>query len=299
MKLNRVPVSARLLALLFITQVGMGCSSGGSSEGTSENPPTDSPVSIAPEGDINGYGVINLSDENGQVSDLVGSFYRLDTGVSESFLRNRVSGNSTFCEVQDDDVIDFEEISVGYVPDVPGIGKTAVGAGDSVVLNSAEGIYATLTQQPAGGFLFYDLPNMTALSTAPVPDGLSVAFAGSDVIPEVQNVAMPVVSPLTGFAYAGNDTVSTSTQFTWNSTQEADAFIRIFVSTAGGFFLEDGVTVTCITPDTGSFSFPASTQTLLGSEFSGAPPIASRVAANAVLVDSSLIYILRESFAPE
>ncbi len=299
-------IRARTLLMFSLLTAQVACSSGGSGGGT-DSPDNDGvgqpnvvDVAMAPAGDITHYGAVTIGDDVGEASDLVGSFYRLDTGVSASFMQTMLSGESTMCQVQDDGVIDFEEISAGYLPTVPGVGKTAVSAGDSIVLSTATGTYATLEEQPAAGFLFYDLPDRAMLMEGPVPEGLTVDVPGSTEIPAFTAIDVPAITTLSGVGYgvgsSAGDSISTDTQFTWESSSDPAALIRIFVTTAGGFFLEDGVTVTCVAPDTGSFSFPADTRAQLGSDFVGGPPLMSRIVVNPVQVDTTLLYVIRESF---
>ena len=258
--------------------------------------PDVSEIVMAPAGQITHYGAISVADDAGQASDLVGSFYRLESTVSADFLNGMLTGESTFCDVQSDDTIDFEEISASYVPSVPGVRGTAVSAGESLILTSPAGTFATLQEQPAAGFLFYDLPNMAMLTQGPVPDGLSVDVAGSTEIPMIAAAAVPAITTLSGASPSADTNISTGTQFTWDASGDPSAMIRIFTGTAGGFFLEDGVTVTCVAPDSGSFSFPAETQALLGSDFAGGPALMSRIVVNTVQAESTVLYVIRESF---
>lgn len=300
--MNKTFHSSLIFSLMTLQ---VACSSGGSSgDGSgSSNPLNDTGlpnrfgVEMAPAGDITHYGAISIGDDLGEASDLVASFYRLDSAVSASFLKTMLSGSATFCQVQDDGVIDFEEISAGFLPTVPGIGKTAVSAGDSIVLSSPGGVYATLREQPAAGFLFYDLPTMSMLMAGPVPEGLVVDVPGSPEIPMIEGAEVPVVTTLVGASYGSGNTISAGTQFVWEPSSNPAAMIRIFASTAGGFFLEDGVTVTCVAPDTGSFNFPSDIQAQLGLDFIGGAPLISRVVINPVQVDSTLFYVIRESFS--
>lgn len=292
------PVVRRVF-LVFIVLIQIGCSSGGgddSADGGTTNPSDNANVTIAPVGEITHYGAITLADDAGEASDIVGSFYKLDTGVSAEFATTMLSGQSVMCQVQDDGVIDFEEISAVYIPTMPGIGNTAVSAGESIVLTSSAGTFATLDEQPAAGFLFYDLPNMAMLMDGPLPDELTVDVAGSDEIPAFSAIPVPAITPLAEASFGPDSTISANTQFTWEASGDPSAMIRIFSSTAGGFFLENGVTVTCVAPDTGSFMFPSDTQAQLGSDFSGSAPLISRLVVNPVRVDTTLLYVIRESF---
>lgn len=287
----------KTVLLLSLTMLGACSSDGGSDNadnGTGQ--PDVSDVVMAPAGEITHYGAVTIADDAGQASDLVGSFYRLASGVSASFMDEMLAGNTAMCLVQDDGIIDFEEISAGFVPTVPGIAKTGVSAGESITITGDAGTYATLQEQPAAGFLFYDLPNMAMLMDGPVPSQLAVDVPGSSEIPAIADAAVPDITTLTNAEFGGGDTISAGTQFTWDASDQPGAMIRLFSSTAGGFFLEDGVTVTCVTPDTGSFSFPASVRAQLGSDFTGSAPLMSRIAVNTVQVESTVLYVIRESF---
>ncbi len=290
----------RTILLLSLTMLGACSGDGGSSDAGAGNgtggQPNVSDVVMAPAGDITHYGAVTIGDDAGQASDLVGSFYRLASGVSADFMAEMLAGNTAMCQVQDDGVIDFEEISAGYVPTVPGIGKSAVSAGANIVLTSPAGTYATLEEQPAAGFLFYDLPDMGMLMDGPVPSGLQLDIPGSSEIPAIANAAVPDITTLANAEFGGGDGISPTTTFTWDASGDPGAMIRIFSSTAGGFFLEDGVTVTCVTPDTGSFNFPAGVRAELGSDFSGSAPLMSRIVVNPVRVDNTVLYVIRESF---
>ncbi len=260
----------------------------------SETAQLDGPVVAT--GAITHYGSVSIADEAGQVSDLVASFYRLERGVSADFLASQLSGSAAMCEVQDDDAIDFEEISLVFIPDVQGVDKTAVSAGESVVLTSSAGTFATLDRQIAADFIFYDVETMFMLGEQVVPQDMLVDIPGSTDIPSILSAPVPVLEPLGSVDINGSASVSASSRFSWTPASQPGTLLRIFTSTAGGFFLEDGVTVTCLVPDTGSFSFPADVQRQLGSDFVGSTPIVSRLAISTVQVESTVLYVMRESF---
>ena len=290
-------------APLVVLSVGLlsACSGGGGSTDTQgiDSSATLSQMTEVPAGNINHYGAVTISDDIGMAYDLVGSFYALDTGVSLEFLNTLLNGETAHCQVQDDGVIDFEEISVGYIPQIVGVDKQAVSAGDAIVLSSAMGTYATLQERPAGGFLFYDLQDGVQLTEGEIPTELTVAVSGSAEIPAFSGVSVPNVAALTGAAINTGGSVSTSTIFSWESSTTANALVRIQTSTAGGFFLEDGVSVTCVVPDTGSFTFPVDIKATLGSSFLGNRPIMSRLVVNPVQADTTVLFVVRESFSAE
>ena len=285
------------------TTTGAGGDSSTDASNDDGDTSTTSPVNVnvsevvmAPEGEVTHYGAVSIADDVGTASDLVGSFYRLDSTVSADFLSSMFDGETTMCQVQDDGTIDFEEISAGFIPTVPGVSATAVSAGESIIVTSPAGTYATLAEQPAAGFIFYDLPSMSMLQAGPVPDGLTIDVPGSSEIPAFSAAAVPAITTLAAASPDGATGITSDTEFTWEPSEEPGAMIRIFTSTAGGFFAEDGITVTCVAPDTGSFTFPDSTRELLGDDFDGAPALISRIAVNTVQTDSTVLYVIRESF---
>lgn len=292
--------SAQMCLMFPLALSLFACSSGGgtpmqSTEGDPQDAPQFSQLD-APDGDITHYGVVTVGDEAGMASDLVGAFFRLDRSVSAPFLQAQYDGSTASCQVQSDDTIDFEELSVGFVPNVPGTGKVSVSAGESILLTSEAGTYAALQEQPTSVFLFYDLDDMQALSSGPVPASLTLDIPGSEEIAAFSSVPVPGVTSLSGTSTGEASEISVSTRFSWEASGDPAAMIRIFTSTAGGFFLEDGVTVTCVVPDNGSFSFPASIQAELGSDFRGTEPLISRVVVDARRQSNTLLYVVRESF---
>lgn len=127
--------------------------------------------------------------------------------MSATFLREMLSGDTAKCQVMDDGVIDFEEFSAGFIRTLPGMAGTAVSAGESIIIISPEGTYATLGEQPAAGFLFYDLPGMPMLMEGLVPAGLTVDVSGSSGIPAFAAVAVPDITSLRGAGHGDGDTL--------------------------------------------------------------------------------------------
>jgi len=263
---------------------------------SSQNSLTQDLIGALPAGDITSYGAITVGDEAGMASDLVAAFFKLDSGVSAQSLMTAFSGNQTLCTVDDDDIVDFEEISVGFIPSFNGINKQAISAGGAIVLGSDAGTYATIQSHSAGSFLFYTLPDSQVLPSQPVPEGLRVDIAG-DEFPSFSSALLPEVDKLDDVDLGGNTGIASTSKITWNASSDSGSMVRIFASTAGGFFDEDGMTVTCLTPDTGSFEFPEATQARLGAGFVGGPPIVSRIAVSTVTNGNSALFLIRETFA--
>lgn len=248
-----------------------------------------------PAGSVTAYGAVTVGDDAGIASDLVASFFELEEGLSGDYLKTVFSSSSTLCTVDDYDVIDFEDFSAGFIPSLNGVEKQAISAGESITLTSDSGTFANIQPQSVGAFLFYTLPDMQMLPSAPVPQSLRVDFAG-DVFPGYQAASLPSVEPLSEVEFTGGDMIIPTSTFSWSPPSNPGSMIRIFTSTRGGFFLEDGKTVTCLAPDTGSFTFPLSVQTELGANFEGGMPIFSRVSVRAETTENSILFLIRESF---
>ena len=130
-------------------------------------------------GNVSMIGTVAVSDERGNVSDIVGSFFDLSEALSGDDLAMRFTGLDSFCEVEPDVISDFADISVSFNPDIPGTDQ-AISAGDTVVLSEAAGTYVTLSQQGVGELVFYGTDSSVAIPTGPVPEPLQ-AFVTGDV----------------------------------------------------------------------------------------------------------------------
>ena len=246
-------------------------------------------------GNVSMIGTVVVSDEIGNVSDIVGSFFRLSEPLSGDDLAMRFTTLNSFCEVEPDVVSGFSDLSVGFIPEIPGTDQ-AISAGDTVVLSEATGTYVTLSEQGVGELVFYGTDSSVAIPTGPVPEPLQ-AFVTGDVFPAFDGVNFPAVTTLTGLELGDSDDVTINTQFAWNAGNSDDSFIRILSSARGGFFLEDSLKVTCLVQDNGSFSFPAEIQAALGQDYIGGAPIVSRVAVSTVINNDAALFVVRESFA--
>ena len=246
-------------------------------------------------GNVSMIGTVAVSDETGNVSDIVGSFFDLSEALSGDDLAMRFTALDSFCEVEPDVISDFADISVSFNPDIPGTDQ-AISAGDTVVLSEAAGTYVTLSQQGVGELVFYGTDSSVASPTGPVPEPLQ-AFVTGDVFPAFAGVTFPEITTLTGLNFGDSGDVTVNTQFTWNAASSNGTFIRILSSTQGGFFLDDSLRVTCLVQDNGSFTFPAEIQAALGQDYVGGAPIVSRVAVSTVVDNDAALFIVRESFA--
>jgi len=260
------------ILLLAFTLGACGGGGGGDSDAPSDEvdpAPGDAGGEAVQVGDIVRYGSATLSDDAGLFSEVVAGFFSLSEGVSADAFQSVLSPGTTNCRVESDDAIGFEDISMGFIPSPRGVTLEPIDAGDVLVLTNGNTAWASLQARQAGGFLFYDLDTTLTPPSGAVPEDLP----GGE-FPAFEAAAVPNVLPLAGFSYVGNA----------NAT------------TAGGFFLEDGVSVSCVVPDTGEFSFPSDTRAALGAGFEGGAPVVSRIASASVQQDDALLIITRESF---
>jgi hypothetical protein len=253
------------------------------------------PTDLLPDGNIVLFGAVSIADEQGEASDLIGGFFNLSQGVDSDYFDLLAAPDSTNCYVDSDDNIDFEEISASYIPSLKGVQKTSTGAGEFVYVEAAGSSYVELAQQPVGALVFYDLAPGQSIPTGPIPLDLKVNIPG-DGFPSFPSVPVPKVAALKNFTISTGVNIQSTSVFTWSAEPDSSSQVRIFTSTAGGFFLENGMTVSCIVPDTGRFVFPDSVKRLIGSGFNGAPPIVSRLQTHIAKNNDAVLFVIRESF---
>ena len=247
------------------------------------------------EADIARYGVVAVGDENGEASGIaLASFAKLSENVALDAFGVSLDPTQAPCMIEQDDGLPQYLTTPLYLPTPIGVGREAIGAGDSVLLSSAAGTWTELQGRPSDQF--YTRPSADAAPTGPVPSGLVADVTGGE-FPAFPGAALPDVEPLAGLAYGG-DTVSRDTRFTWTpgTATGADTRVRIETASTASFFDENGVSVSCLVPDTGEFVFPPNARAALGGDFSGEAPDFSRVAFDSVREGDALLVLVRESF---
>ena len=263
--------------------------------GNAPAPAPEDDVADAPA-DIARYGVIAVGDEGGVASgDALGSFSRLSTTVSIDAFGPALSARANACTVvTDDGRPSLTLASALYLPAPDGATLESVGAGDAVLLSSSAGSWLELQGQPSDRF--YTRASSTAPPTGAVPPEL-VANVTGDGFPAFTDAAFPTVTPLAGVAYAGDEGVASDTRFTWEPGADPEALVRIETASVASFFAADGLSVSCLAPDTGAFEFPAEVRAALGTGFTGEAPDFSRLAFETLRDGDALLVLVRESFA--
>ena len=234
-------------------------------------------------------------------SDVLASFSRLSAGVAPAAFGNALAPGGEVCRVTPSGPADLMDLGVVLLPTPADVTLEPIGAGGTLTLASPSGSYVELAGGPSERFY---VP-ATALPDTAVPDGLVVDVPG-DEFPAFANAALPDVETLAGVTLDSPGPLTRETRFTWRAGSGANASagapaaarIRIETTTAGGFFLEDGIDVACLVPDTGEFVFPPDVRAALGDGFSGESPTFSRVALRTERRDGALLVLVRESLVP-
>ena len=281
---------------------GEGPGTGGVGVDGEDVSPANAPASIPEDGvanapaDVGRYGVIAVGDEGGVASgDALGSFSRLSTVVSIDAFGPALSARANACTVATNDGRPSLTLaSALYLPTPDGAALESVGAGDAVLLTSPAGAWLELQGQPSDRF--YTRASGTVPPTGPVPPEL-VADVTGDGFPAFADAAFPGVTPLAGIAYTGGEGVVSDTRFTWQPGADPTALVRIETASVASFFAADGMSVSCLVPDTGAFEFPAEVRAALGTGFTGEAPDFSRLAFETLRDGDALLVLIRESFA--
>jgi len=245
---------------------GGGVTDGGGTMTDGSTPPNDGNTTdgvITGAVSMFGYIEVSASDE---VIEPFAVFTRLPVTIPASQLQDGLIVSEDECTVDrltigdeipdDDDLLDI------------GIDLSFIGAGDSIVFTSPGGTYATLQRVSSEFGIVYQLSDAGADISAPAPNGLTVNIPGEvNGFPAVPNVVIPDVVPLVISTPTDGDLITPSTQFSWTSggmNQNLELNVSS-VSIEGASVTT--VSVYCSLVDDGSFIFPTSVQSQMGSDF--------------------------------
>ena len=246
-------------------------------------------------GDIERYGVITVEDQHGRASGAVAGFFALSSGVGPAAFGGALDPDASECRVVPaGGDVGFEALSAGFLPSPAGVVRTPIDAGETVALARADGsAWLELEPMDFGGTRLYD--PATALPDGEVPEGL-VANVPGGAFPAFTGETLPGAEPLVGFDDGEGDTIGPDTRFAWRAGDVDGAKIRLSYVTRAGFFADDGgVTLTCTVPDTGEFAFSEETRRALGEGFEGERFVVSRVAIDTAVEGDALLVLVRES----
>lgn len=212
-------------------------------------------------GQVTQYGFIGYDDYE-EFVEIDASFISFGQGVDFPLFIDEIRPTSDSCEVTTVNLTDeIPDIPDDFGFDVNLIGF--IGAGDVLTISSPAGSYAELLRNDQFGFPVYVLDD-NAMLPKPAPSGLTVSIPGGE-FPAFTNAKMPDLVPLQVISPSNFDAITASTTFSWNANPNTGSFVEISataVSASGLVFVE------CLVLDDGSFTFPAQTQSQMGS-FSG------------------------------
>lgn len=137
---------------------------------------------------------------------------------------------------------------------------TSISAGETLVLTSPNGTYATLLSATDEDRINYSAE--IAGTVTPPPTGLTLDIPG-DEFAAFSKVVIPDVPIINDFDYSAGDLTGTTT-FTWTPSGEPNSYVSIFIA-GGGLFSDDERSITCSVVDDGSFSLPAEAVAEFGS----------------------------------
>lgn len=256
-------MDARFLVLIFLSLSVISCGGGSGSDSGGENPAAD--TSGSPGADAVRYlGVVNV-DEDTEVNEVEADafFFRYGSAVNAAYFEVLASPVLDVCSV--------ETIDLNFTPDdfhLPELASVVdaeeISAGSVLTLMSGAGSYFDLVRQEAFGVMVYSAdPEFVSGS---MPAQLTLSIPG-DGFPQFSNVDMPVVSSLVVSAPSISSTITPSTDFSWVAGNNSGGYLSLSSASVNG----DGTltTVDCDVRDDGSFSFPAQTQSNMGSTFMG------------------------------
>ena len=306
LKTNRMTIG--IFTILALT--GCGGGGGDASEESNSISPVDGSTgavpplvlddALLPPGDITQYGVVNVADDDGIAADVVASFFDFGDGISSELISGLFTGDQSSCEVGETPEPGIFALSAVFLPEVTSV-FSLISVGDSLTLNSSTGQFALLELTDIGEFTFYSLPVNESFPDGPVPEDLTVNIPADSE--EFEGVfEFSPVEPLQNFSVTdvpgpvSSEAIFSNTVFTWEASELPMQWVRIETQTAGGFFLDESISVSCLVPDTGFFSFPASVQQQLGGDFEGAPALVSRLSIETTTRDTSALFLIRESF---
>ena len=213
----------------------------------------------SPSSNVTQLGTINM--DVGDTIELEATFFSSSRQIPISLIEEGYSVSLDTCEV--------DTVPIGTIPgntDIPvsveGFMLNAISAGEVLTVSSPAGSYAELVRVQQFGITSYSLAEDLELA-APAPDSLSINIPG-DEFTAFTNIALPVAKPLQVNSPGLLETITASTNFSWEGSADPDSFIEIFASAIAPDLMSI-TSVICEVADDGSFSFSSETQAELGS----------------------------------
>lgn len=240
------------------------CRVGDTSVGLTE---IDTNISSIDAASINLLGLLELGPNSNQAGYSSAVFGQLQRTLTGEQLRNFYAPNTDSCRVTLADQNTTEEPQLNVFGDrLP-----LVSAGDTVMLSSGAGTFATLTSSPGGDGPVY---RTDVGSNVARPNGLNVDIPGQ-VFPAYPGVRVTDAPGLQLVAPAAGQGVDAFSFFNWNRNDSRLSVVEI--STVGIGANNQEITIECSMIDDGSFSFPESVRLQMGDNFNDSSTTYARI----------------------
>jgi len=159
---------------------------------------------------------------------------------------------------------------------------TSIGAGEAIVISSAEGTFTTLVSQTT---LLDEISYSQFTGATPLPANLTVDIPG-DTFPAFANLAIPAVPAVENFDNPVED-LTESFVFTWTASSNPNTRIRLVIATDR--FSDNNVFIECDLADDGRFQLSSETIAKAGMFSGGSIHSAERYSTHLVRSGTSVL----------
>lgn len=233
------------------------CVLGDTSDGSTASAGIDTNTSSIDAARINLLGLLKLDPDSDEADFATALFGQLPSTFTGEQLRNFYAPTTDNCRVTTIDPNATDEPQLNVFDDRLNL----LSAGETLVLTSGDGTFATLTSSPGTVGPVYQ--TNIALNVDR-PNGLTVDIPG-EVFPEFSGVPIADVPGLQITSPSTGQNVDASTSFTWNGSNAQQSIVEVYTIGIGANGQE--ILVGCSLVDDGSFTFPESVRAQMGDNF--------------------------------
>ncbi len=271
----------------------IACSSDSSSEATEEvtvNTQGQSPGNAGVPDDrpldndrLNLVGLIKIEPNSSDADFSRAVFGRLDTALTVSAMEQFYYPDSDDCAFS---------LSAGS-PEISGPQfvvldqfPAKISAGETIILSSDAGTYATLERKIDESGPSYET-NVRLSGSA--PGGLFADIPG-DEFPAFTNIRLGDVPELQVITPADGQSITANTRFTWIANDVPESVFELYMAGATGVG-DEVILVSCAIVDDGSFSFPENVRRAIGENYSEHWSSFLRVVYRKTQSDNAIVFV--------
>ncbi len=233
-------------------------------------------------GPITLVGLIKMEPNSTEADFSRALFGKLDTGLSADYIESYFAPSIDTCEVTKSDGANNNPNSSFNIYDRP---TQLISAGETVIVSSAGGTYATLNRELNDSGPYYET---NVRLTGSAPNGLSVGIPGEQ-FPQFENIDIADVPALNVTNPTVTEDVTASTEFRWTPNDVFRSVIEINTSGPGATNNEV-INVNCTVVDDGAFSFPLFVRNEMGENFIDNWSSYLRITYNVVQSDNAIVF---------